>query len=102
MVGYDPETTKTERDPIVTALIKAKSGSAGEHSILLKLHEAYYNANSSITLLSEYQIREYGLVIDSVVKKHCTRPNTKGTQLFQLHPDVHINFEDRGGGHDGI
>ena len=59
LVGYDPETTRTERVPIVTALIKAKSGSVGEHPALLKLHEACYNANSPITLLSEYQIREY-------------------------------------------
>ena len=56
LIGYDPNTTKTERVPIVTALIKARSSSTGQLPILLKVHEAQYNPQSPITLLSEYQI----------------------------------------------
>ena len=48
-------------------------------------------------LLSEYQIREYGLVIDSVAQKHHTSHGQYGTQRFQVNPWVHMNFEDRGG-----
>ena len=70
LVGYDPNTTRKEKVPIVTALIKVKSSSNEHFPILLKVHEAPYNPLSPITLLSEYQIREYGLVIDSVAKKH--------------------------------
>ena len=70
LVGYDPNTTRTDKVPIVTALIKARSSSEGHHPVLLKVHEAPYNPSSPITLLSEYQVREYGLVIDSVAKKH--------------------------------
>lgn len=70
LVGYDPENTRTEKVPIVTALIKVRSSSNMRYSVLLKVHEAPYMTNSPITLLSEYQIRELGLVIDSVAKKH--------------------------------
>ena len=55
------QDTRTEKVPIVSAYIKAISSSIGNHPVLLKVHEAPYNANCPITLLSEYQIREYGL-----------------------------------------
>ena len=97
MIGYNPETTKSDKVPIVTALIKAKSSSTGNHPILLKIHETPYNSHSPITLLSEYQIREYGLVIDSVATKHMSTHGRKGTQRFELNKWVYINFEDRGG-----
>ena len=51
----------------------------------------------SNTLLSEYQIREYGLVIDSVAKKHKASYGKQGTQCFQVSQHVYIDFEDRGG-----
>ena len=50
-----------------------------------------------VTLLSEYQIREHGLIIDSTAKKHFSGPNVKGKQLFQVNPQVYIDFEDKGG-----
>src|SRR6478609_11334304 len=49
LVGYDPKTTRTEKVPIVTALIKAISSSTGNIPVLLKVNEAPYNANSPIT-----------------------------------------------------
>ena len=97
LVGYDPNTTRTDKVPIVTAIIKVKSSSIGQLPVLLQLHEAPINKLSPITLLSEYQIREYGLIIDSVAKKHRTGNGTRGTQRFQVNEWVHINFEDRGG-----
>jgi hypothetical protein len=56
LVGYHPETTKTDKVPIVTALIKAKSSTTGNYPVLLKVHEAPFYKNSPVTLLSEYQI----------------------------------------------
>ena len=97
LVGYDPVTTRTDKVPIVTALIKVKSSSAKQLPILLKVHEAPFNQNSPITLLSEYQIREYGLIIDSVARKHRSSLDTKGKQRFQVNDCVHVAFEDRGG-----
>lgn len=80
----------------MTALIKARS-SINDTPVLLKIHETPYNKGSPITLLSEYQIREYGLVIDSVANKHRSSHGKKGTQRFDVNSWVHINFEDRGG-----
>ena len=97
LVGYDPNTTKSGRVPIVSAYIKVRSSSIGNYPILLKVHEAPYNPQSPITLLSEYQIREYGLVIDSVAKKHKSVHGKPGTQCFCVSSDVYIDFEDRGG-----
>src|SRR5687768_12109288 len=97
LVGYDPKNTKTMHVPIVTAIIKARSNVPGQIPILLKLHHAPFNANSPITLISEYQVKENDLVIDSVATKHQSGPNTYGTQLFQVSSDVHIKFEDKGG-----
>ena len=96
LIGYDPNTTLTEKVPIVTALIKAVSSTAGNHPVLLKVYEAPYNPSSPITLLSEYQVREYGLIIDYVAKKHRASHTSMGTQKFHLSADVHIDFEDRG------
>ena len=79
LVGYDPSTTRTDKVPIVTALIKAKSSVDGSIPVLLKVNEAPYNPLSPITVLSEYQIREYGLVIDSVAKKHRSSTEKHGT-----------------------
>ena len=94
LVGYDPQTTKSARIPIVTAYVKAKAHNG--IPILLKINEAPYNKDSPITLLSEYQIRENNFVIDSVARKHRTTTG-HGTQRLQLNDLVHIPFQDRGG-----
>ena len=52
LVGYNPEKTKTLNVPIVTVLIKVMTSSG--IPILLRLHEAPLNQDSSITLISEY------------------------------------------------
>jgi hypothetical protein len=57
LVGYDPQTTRTEKVPIVCALIKARSNTEGSIPVLLHINEAPLLANSPITLISEYQVR---------------------------------------------
>ena len=54
-------------------------------------------ADSSVTLISEYQAREHGIIIDSVSKRHRTVHGTFGTQRMILSPDVYLPFVDRGG-----
>ena len=81
----------------MTAIIKVRSSSTGGYPVLLKIYECPMNGDSPITLLSEYQIREYGLVIDSVAKKHKSSHGKQGTQRFEINSWVHIDFEDRGG-----
>ena len=96
LVGYDPETTQSARVPIVSAYLKTKDD-AGNY-ILLLIHEAPYLAHSSTTLLSEYQIREYGLVIDSCSKNHIisSNPRLTGKQRFEIATDTYVRMEDRG------
>jgi hypothetical protein len=96
LVGYDPETTQSARVPIVSAYIKTKDKSG--QIILMIVHEAPYLKNSPTTLLSEYQIREYGKVIDSCAETHVisSNPRLMGKQRFEINDDVHIHMEDRG------
>ena len=95
LTGYDPNTTKSHKVPIVTAYLKVK-GSNGV-PLLLKINEAVYNAGSPITLLSEYQIRENGYIVDSVATKHRTGIGSYGTQRIVLNDSLHLPFVDRGG-----
>src|SRR4051794_26697335 len=70
--------------PIVTAIIKVRSSSTGGYPVLLKMYECPLNKGSPITLISEYQFREHGLVIDSVAKKHRSSHGKHGTQRFEI------------------
>ena len=65
--------------------------------MLLQLHEAVYYQNSDITLLSEYQVRKYGIVIDSVANKHLITYGRRGTQTFYASEHVKCPLIDRGG-----
>lgn len=82
LVGYDPKTTKSSNLPIVTALLKTMS--TENVPMLIQLHEAVYNQDSIITLLSEYQMREYGIVVGSVASKHLTTNGQRGTQTLYV------------------
>ena len=95
LVGYDLQTTKSSSLPIVTALLKTLS--AENVPLLLRVNEAVYNQNSTITLLSEYQIREYGIVVDSVALKHLTTDKRRGTQTLYASDVVKCPLIDRGG-----
>jgi hypothetical protein len=39
-------------------------------SIIIVIHEDTYNESSSHTLLSEFQLREFGIIIDSICHRH--------------------------------
>ena len=61
------------------------------------MHEAVYNKNSTITLLSEYQLREHGIVVDSVAKKHLSIGGIYGTQTLYASEGKECPLIDRGG-----
>jgi hypothetical protein len=65
--------------------------------IVLQVHEAPCMQDSNVTLLSECQVRENGLIIDSVSKRHKTGPDTFGTQHMTVSEHIHVPFIDRGG-----
>jgi hypothetical protein len=85
----------TPKVPIVTGLIKVKA--QNDIPVFLKINEAPFNSDSPVTLLSEYQVREFGYIIDSVATKHEISPGTYGTQRFILNDVIYLPFEDRGG-----
>ena len=93
--GFDPAKVPPKEVAIVTGLIKVLT-LPSQIPVILRIHQAPYNPDSPITLLSEHQIREHGYIIDSVAKKHRTGFDTYGTQTFYLNEVVSIPFEDRG------
>ena len=97
LIGYDDKNTRSGRVPIVSAYIKTVTDK-GEY-VLLLIHEAASLAHSSITLLSEFQLRQYGLIIDSVSKTHVLSKNPPllGTQRIYLPNGMEIDLNNRGG-----
>jgi hypothetical protein len=95
LIGYDPTTTKSAKIPIVSGYIKVMS--QVHIPIVLQINEAPYNANSPVTLLSEYQARNHGTIIDSVSCRHKTISGTYGTQRMAVSPNIYVPFVDRGG-----
>jgi hypothetical protein len=65
---------------------------------LLLIHEAPYLAHWPTALLSEYQIREYGKVIDLCAENHVvsSNPRLMGRQRLEINDNIHIPMEDQG------
>jgi hypothetical protein len=95
LVGYDPANTRSSKIPIVSGYIKVKAHN--DIPVILEVHEALFNDKSPITLISEYQARDFGTIIDSVSTRHKTIAGTYGTQRMIISPDLHIPLVDRGG-----
>jgi hypothetical protein len=95
LVGYDSDTTQSATVPIASGYIKTKFNG---NFLLLLINEALYLAHSPTTLLSEYQIREYGKVIDSCAETHVVSsdPRLMGKQHLEISEEMHIPMEDRG------
>jgi phosphoserine aminotransferase len=68
VVGFDHEAAVKRNHPIVSA-ITAVELSDGTSMILI-VHEAIYNDTANHSLLSEFQLRDFGVKIDSICHKH--------------------------------
>ena len=97
LISYDPSTTQSSRVPVVLASIKLKD--KNDNIVLLLIHEPSYLAHSNTSLLLEYQICQYGKIIDSCSKNHVlsTNPVLKGTQRFQTNDLNRIDIINQGG-----
>jgi hypothetical protein len=95
LVGYDPNTTRSSKIPVVSGYIKVKAHN--DIPVILEVHEALFYDKNPITLISEYQARDYGTIIDSVSTRHKTIAGTYGTQRMIISPDLHVPLVDRGG-----
>jgi hypothetical protein len=95
LVGFDKDAKKKGL-PILSGAVKVKLDN-GE-SIILRVHQGVYNAGSSTTLISEFQVRDHGLILDSVCTRHRAHPDgNKGTQTFWLSEDQRLPLHVRGG-----
>jgi hypothetical protein len=76
VVGFDHEAAVKRNLPIVSA-ITAVDLTEGI-SVLLIVHDAMYNDTANHSLLSEFQLRDFGVKIDSICHKH------GGTQKMEI------------------
>ena len=96
LVGFDSNYARKKGLPIVTADTVVRLIDASE--AIIRAHESVYNAGSPTTLISEFQVRTNGLVLDSVHKDHTASiDGRKGTQSFFLDDDAMIPLKMKGG-----
>jgi hypothetical protein len=95
IIGFDEKVARKNGLPIVSAYTTVVLPDG--RRVLLRAHEVVYNKGSAFTLLSEYQCRDYGCIVDSVSRAHRLTTTTNGTQCFQPPSlDDPIPFELRG------
>ena len=75
VIGFDKQYAQKQNLPIVTGITVVD---LPEGPILLQANESIGNLSSDHTLLSEFQMREFGVGVDSKAKRH------GGTQRFQV------------------
>ena len=67
VIGFDKQAAIKTDLPIVTAVTMVDTG---EQNILLQVNEAVYNEDADHSLLSEYQMRDFGTIVESTPNKH--------------------------------
>jgi len=87
VVGFDEQSAKKFGLPIVSSVTKATT-TTGKTIFLRALH-SIYNGTSPHTLLSNYHMREVGLIVDDVSKRHLKDANTYGSHSIQT-PQGHV------------
>jgi hypothetical protein len=90
VIGFDHEAAVKKNLPIASSITAVDLPNG--QSILLVIHEAIHNDTSNHSLLSEFQLREHGILIDSTCHRH------GGTQRLTInddnqHDDVTISLE---------
>jgi hypothetical protein len=76
VVGFDHEAAVKRNLPIVSAItaVDLQDGI----SVILIVHEAIYNDKANHSLLSEFQLRDFGVIVGSIHHKH------RGTQKMVI------------------
>jgi hypothetical protein len=67
-IGFDHEAAVKRNFPIVSAITAVDL--ADGISVILVVHEGIYNDTANHSLLSEFQLRDFGVKIDSIYHKH--------------------------------
>ena len=95
MVGYNPSSTKTKSVPICSGYLEVTSQVG--ICVVLHIHEAPFLETMPFCLLSEYQIRDYGLIVDSTAPQHKGINSDSGKHRIQLSSDVYVPMHNQGG-----
>jgi hypothetical protein len=82
VIGFDKKHAHRSGCPIGSAY-SVMTDSDGKEFIAVA-HEAVWNKGSNTSLLSEFQMREHGLIVDSTSKKHKNRDGSFGTQQIYI------------------
>ena len=86
VVGFDAFIAKKSNLPIVVGITKFTLPS-NLRAILLRHNEGVYNKGSQTTLLSEFQLRTRGCIVDSTYKGHRGADHKPGTQCIETTDD---------------
>ena len=82
VTGFDEEAAKKFGLPIIAAVLNTVNTEGKE--ILVRAKHLIFNASSPHTLLSTYQIRELGVIVDDVSKRHLKDEDTNGTHSISF------------------
>jgi hypothetical protein len=95
LVGYEENSTRKRHLKITT--VNSLATTDNDERIILRVHEAVNNPGSKTTLLSEFQMRENGIVVDSIAKTHKKDADgTFGTQSITIEEHTTIPLIVRG------
>jgi hypothetical protein len=95
VTGFDEESARKFNLPIVAAVLKTVNEEGKE--IFLRAKHLIFNATSAHTLLSTYQMRERGIIVDDVSRRHLKDETTNGTHTITFPSEGHvINLTTRG------
>jgi hypothetical protein len=67
LIGFNHKAAKKKNLSICSAIMVIKTPNG---KVMLKAHEGVHNKGSQISLLSKFQTRDYGCVVDSVLWDH--------------------------------
>ena len=87
VIGFDSESARKSGLPIVAAITKVQTTDGTE--IILRAKHLVYNGSSPHTLLSTFQMRETGAIVDDVSKRHHKDAVQKGTHSIRF-PQGHV------------
>ena len=85
IIGFDDKKTVKGNCPMGTGITVMKDDNGTK--FLAVFHEGIVNKGSNTTLISEFQVRSFGHICDTVAKTHRTTPTTMGTQQMVLQSD---------------
>ena len=95
LVGFDKDAKKKGL-PIVSGAIKVRL--ENDTPVILQVHQGVYNSGSRTMLISEFQVRNHGLILDLVSSNHRAHVDSeKGIQAFCLSANQKLPLHLKGG-----